>query len=657
MCGIFGHCVYGVPRTKREVVAILLGGLRRLEYRGYDSSGICIDTEAAASSTFDTLKTVGNVAALGAVVDDALDGDEAVYRAHAGIAHTRWATHGRPCTENAHPQTSSERDEFVVVHNGVITNHEDIKSFLATKGLGPEDFASDTDTEVIPKLLKMLYDESGDRISFPQLVADAMSHIDGAYAVLVKSRHFPGELVATRRGSPLVLGAVEREDGGAFECFVSSDPGAIVEHSPRVTTLENGDIAHVSPAGLEIFNARADSAAGNVLTIAERMGELLDLCVVDVSKGVYSTFMEKEIREQPSSLAQTTAGRVPVDATESRVTLGGLSEKNAASILSSRRIVLVACGTSYNAALCTRQIVERMSGLPVNLELASDFVDRRPVVFRDDTFVFVSQSGETADTLAALDHARAGGAVCVGVTNVAGSTLSRCTDFGVHVNAGPEIGVASTKAFTSQITALVMLALALAGDRESLADERRAVLAGLRGLPEACAETLLLDGQMRRIAERIVDEPSLLAIGRGADYATALEGGLKIKEVALMHSEGILAGELKHGPLALVSDVMPIVAVVSRGENHAKMLSVVEQLVARDCSKNLIVVCETGDRSMDQFATRGVELVRVPSAGHACLGPILYVIPFQLLSLHLATVRGHDVDRPRNLAKSVTVSD
>ena len=526
----------------------------------------------------------------------------------------------------------------------------------ATKGVGAEDFESQTDTEIIPKLLQLLYDEAGGGIAFPQLVSDAMAHVDGAYAVLAKSRRFPGELVATRRGSPLVLGAVEREDG-AFECFVSSDPGAIVEHTSRVTTLENGDIAHVSPAGLVVFDARVDGAAGNVLTIAERISETLDMSVVDVSKGEYDTFMEKEIHEQPSSLAQTISGRVPEDAAESRVTLGGLTAKNVESILASRRIVLVACGTSYNAALCTRQIVERMSGLPVSLELASDFADRRPMVFRNDAFVFVSQSGETADTLAALEHARSGGAVCVGVTNVAGSTLSRCTDFGVHVNAGPEIGVASTKAFTSQIAVLVMLALALAGDRESLADERREVLAGLRGLPAACAETLLLDGQLRRIAERIVEEPSLLAIGRGANYATALEAALKIKEVSLMHSEGILAGELKHGPLALVSDVMPIVAIVSRDENHSRMLSVVEQLVARDCSTNLIVVCETGDRSMDHFAARGVELVRVPSAGHACLGPILDVVPFQLLSLHLAAARGHDVDRPRNLAKSVTVSD
>jgi glucosamine--fructose-6-phosphate aminotransferase (isomerizing) len=397
---------------------------------------------------------------------------------------------------------------------------------------------------------------------------------------------------------------------------------------------------------------------GNALTVTERAAQTLGIEIEDVSKGAYDTFMAKEIHEQPASLAQTIGGRLPSDGCGGyRARLGGLPRERVAEILGGRRIVLVACGTSYNAALSTRQLMERAARLPVSLELASDFVDRAPPVSADDVFVFVSQSGETADTLAALEHARSGGAACVGVTNVAGSTLSRTTDFGVHVNAGPEIGVASTKAFTSQIAVLVMIALALAEGRGSPDVDRDAVCAALRDLPAACAETLLLDGQVKRIAARIVDEPSLLVIGRGANFAVALEGALKTKEVALIHSESVLAGELKHGPLALVGETMPVVAIAPMDEMHQRMLSVIEQLVTRECACKLVVVCESGDRSMDQFESRGVELVRVPSAGHAALNPVVNVIPFQLLAYHLATVRGHDVDRPRNLAKSVTVSD
>ena len=680
MCGIFGHYTCGVPRTKREIAAILTDGLRRLEYRGYDSAGICVDASPAPPSgpddgtlplpEFDIVKTVGDVADLEAAVGaflDAADGSgDVVFETHAGIAHTRWATHGRPCAENAHPHSSSDLDEFVVVHNGVITNHDAIRAFLATRGVGAADFASETDTEVIPKLMKHIHDEVAGAVSFPQLVSDTMSHVLGAYAVLVKSRHFPGELVAARRGSPIVFGVSERANDGAFECFVSSDPGAIVEHSARAVTLENGDVAHAFATGFSIYNASPDGGGEGggegralpALAVVQRASRLLELALSDVSKGAYDTFMAKEIHEQPSSLEQTTAGRVPARGSGgSRVKLGGLPLERVVGVLASRRIVLVACGTSYNAALSTRAFLERMAGVPVGLELASDFVDREPAVFRDDVFVFVSQSGETADTLSALDHARSRGAICVGVTNVAGSTLARLTDFGIHVNAGPEIGVASTKAFTSQIAALVMIALALAGDRESLAGERLAVCAALRDLPGACAATLALGDQMKRMAARIVDEPSMLVIGRGANYAVALEGALKTKEVALIHAEGILAGELKHGPLALVGDAMPIVVGAPRDEMHSRMLSVTEQLNSRDCASKLFVICERGDRSFDAFEARGVELIRVPSAGHPCLNPILNVVPFQLLAYHLAVARGHDVDRPRNLAKSVTVSD
>jgi glucosamine--fructose-6-phosphate aminotransferase (isomerizing) len=456
----------------------------------------------------------------------------------------------------------------------------------------------------------------------------------------------------------------KRPAGEAFEAFLASDASAVVEHTKKVIVLEDNDVVHLCKGTYGIFNTRMSDKKLAV----PRVLQTLEMELTQIMKGGYQHYMQKEIHEQPDSIQQTMRGRVNFSpgsphlgsgfapSMKGRITLGGLSD-HLATIRRGRRILFMACGTSFHACLACRQIVEELTEMPVALELASDFMDRRCPIFRDDMCVFVSQSGETADTLQALMYAKDSGALCIGVTNTVGSAIARATHCGVHINAGCEIGVASTKAYTSQMVTIIMMALALSEDSLSKRMKREAIIDGLGRLPDQLRKVLKLDQQMQQLAEKLKKEDSLLVFGRGYNYATALEAALKVKEVALMHSEGILAGEMKHGPLALVDDSMPIIAIATRDRMHSKMHSILQQLRARHA--RLIIVCNESDDSIEELCAAAPEqcqLIQVPQA-EDCIQPIINIVPLQLLSYHLTLLRGHNVDQPRNLAKSVTVTE
>jgi glucosamine--fructose-6-phosphate aminotransferase (isomerizing) len=753
MCGIFAYLNCGVPKTKKEIVEKLLVGLKRLEYRGYDSAGFAMDDndfeeeggEGKRKKKVVVCREVGKIANLEALARKELfgeDDDDVKNKATksnssngkksssikpldfcASIAHTRWATHGPPNKINTHPHTSdSVENEFVVVHNGIITNHAPLRAMLERRGMK---FETDTDTEVIPKLCKFLsdkFEESGEKdVTFRQLAMEVTRQLQGAYALVFKSTKYPGELVAAKRGSPLLMGI--SDDSGEVSCIIdgslsdggdedkkaggnkkrksmaggaivvdpvtksssstdartnnpkvefyfASDASAMVEHTKRVLVLEDDDVCHCHNGTYKIYKVEKQKHPHPGYTSGhdspeyglykpvvlskevERTIETLEMEVESIMKGEFDHFMQKEIFEQPEAISSTMRGRLVLDVlgAAERVMLGGMSQF-AATIRRSRRIILCGCGTSYNSAIAIRQLFEELTELPVTLELASDVLDRRCPFFRDDTCIFISQSGETADTLKALEYAKAKGALCVGIVNTVGSAISRATDCGVHINAGAEIGVASTKAYTCQIVAMVLVALSLSEDSRSKHTRRDDIMQGLLKLPGCVKECLKMDGKLLELAQELKDEHSLLIFGRGFNYATALEGALKVKEVALVHSEGILAGEMKHGPLALVDKHMPIIVVCTNDGSYEKQQSVVQQLKARD--GRLILIVSEDDTEMEKTAPDAV-ILRVPKV-EDCLQAVVNIVPLQLLSYHLTVLRGHNCDQPRNLAKSVTV--
>lgn len=685
MCGIFAYLNYNVDRERRYILEVLFNGLRRLEYRGYDSAGISIDylkssdpnTSSSESITPLVFRQEGNIESLVKSVYQEVDSTdlnlEKSFSVHAGIAHTRWATHGEPAPRNSHPQTSGDGNDFLVVHNGVITNYEVLKETLVRHGFI---FESETDTEVIPKLAKFVFDKAneaeGDQtVTFSQVVLEVMRHLEGAYALIFKSRHYPNELIACKRGSPLLLGVKElTEDtsnvasfhdckalsnGHPKELFLSSDAHALVEHTKRVLVIEDAEVVHLKDGGVSILKFENDKGkhGGGLSRPAsvQRALSVLEMEVEQINKGSYEHYMQKEIHEQPASLNTTMRGRL-IRGGRSKaktVLLGGLKD-HLKTIRRSRRIVFVGCGTSYNAALAARPIMEELSGIPVTMEIASDLLDRQGPIYREDTAVFVSQSGETADTLLALQYALENGALCVGITNTVGSAIARNTHCGVHINAGCEIGVASTKAYTSQIVVMAMLALAIGDNTISNQARREAIIGGLFDLPNKVREVLKLDQEMKDLAKQLVAEQSLLVFGRGYNYATALEAALKVKEVSLMHSEGILAGEMKHGPLALVDENLPIVVIATRDGCFSKQQSVIQQLHAR--KGRLIVMCSKGDAASVCLGG-SCRVIEVPQL-EDCLQPVVNIVPLQLLAYHLTVLRGYNVDQPRNLAKSVT---
>ncbi|KAJ7960440.1 glutamine--fructose-6-phosphate aminotransferase [isomerizing] 2 [Quillaja saponaria] len=690
MCGIFAYLNYNVNRERRYILQVLFNGLRRLEYRGYDSAGIAIDSSVSRdpkssqpssdqiAPTPLVFRQEGNIESLvKSVYQEVAEIDlnlEESFSLHAGMAHTRWATHGEPAPRNSHPQTSGTGNEFLVVHNGVVTNYEVLKETLVRHGFT---FESETDTEVIPKLAKFVFDkaneeEGNEAVTFSQVVLEVMRHLEGAYALIFKSRHYPNELIACKRGSPLLLGVKEATEntgnGPAFhdnkfisknghpkELFLSSDANAVVEHTKKVLVIEDNEVVHLKDGGVSILKFDSDRGKHGVSlsrpASVQRALSVLEMEVEQINKGHYEHYMQKEIHEQPESLTTTMRGRLIRGGSSKAKTvlLGGLKD-HLKTIRRSRRIVFIGCGTSYNAALAARPILEELSGVPVTMEIASDLLDRQGPICREDTAVFVSQSGETADTLHALQYALENGALCVGITNTVGSEIARNTDCGIHINAGAEIGVASTKAYTSQIVVMAMLALAIGGDTISSQARREAIIDGLFGLPNKVREVLKLDQEMKDLAKLLIAEQSLLVFGRGYNYATALEGALKVKEVALMHSEGILAGEMKHGPLALVDENLPILVIATRDSCFSKQQSVIQQLHAR--RGRLIVICSKGDAASVCLggSSRVIEVPQVED----CLQPVVNIIPLQLLAYHLTVLRGFNVDQPRNLAKSVT---
>ncbi|XP_027197512.1 glutamine--fructose-6-phosphate aminotransferase [isomerizing] 1-like isoform X4 [Dermatophagoides pteronyssinus] len=681
MCGIFAYLNYLEPKTRREILELLIKGLQRLEYRGYDSAGVAFDQN---ENNIEIIRCKGKVQALSDTIwnRDDIDLDHQ-YQIHVGIAHTRWATHGAPSDLNSHPQRSDEQNEFVVVHNGILTNYKDIKKFLEKKNYT---FESETDTEVIVKLLKHLH-ETYPKMKFRELVEQVSQQLEGAFAIVLKSKHFPGECVATRRGSPLLVGIktktdllsdhipiiysnkdthrsnlmnnslvggklarsssttefVPCDDGKVAEYLFASDASAIIEHTNRVIFLEDDDVASIEDGRLTIHRIKRNLDGGDSLT---REIMTLKMEIQQIMKGNYSSFMQKEIFEQPESVINTMRGRINFE--NETIVLGGIKEF-IPEIKRCRRLLLIGCGTSYHSIIATRQILEELTELPVMIELASDFLDRNTPIFRDDVCFFVSQSGETADTLMALRYCKQRSALIVGITNTVGSSICRESHCGVHINAGPEIGVASTKAYTSQVISLVMFALVMSEDRISMRPRRSEIIQGLKKLPEQIKQVLNLDQQVLEMSKELYQQKSLLLMGRGWNYSTVLEGALKIKELTYMHSEGILAGELKHGPLALIDDRMPVLTVITRDSVYPKCMNALQQVMARGA--NPILIAEEDDLETQKYSKR---VLLIPHTVD-CLQGILSVIPMQLLSYHIAVLRKCDVDCPRNLAKSVTV--
>ncbi|XP_056647719.1 glutamine--fructose-6-phosphate aminotransferase [isomerizing] 2-like isoform X3 [Diorhabda sublineata] len=675
MCGIFAYLNYLTPKKREEILELLVNGLKRLEYRGYDSAGVAVDS--AEAKDISIIKKSGKVALLAEEIKNRSDelNMGVTVDVHCGIAHTRWATHGVPNEINSHPQRSDLQNSFVVVHNGIITNYKEVKVFLEKKG---HHFESDTDTEIIAKLIYHFHQQHPN-FSFRELVEHVVQQLEGAYALCFKSKYFPGECVATRRGSPLLVGIKTRtrlatdhvpilygkehrpHGRGEFptlprtgstsefepledkqvEYFFASDASAIIEHTNRVIYFEDDDVAAVKNGLLSIHRIRRagdDPQKREITTLKMELQQIM--------KGNYDFFMQKEIFEQPESVINTMRGRLNFE--NGTVTLGGIKDY-IPEIKRCRRLMLIGCGTSYHSAIATRQLLEELTELPVMVELASDFLDRTTPVFRDDVCFFISQSGETADTLMALRYCKLRGALIVGITNTVGSSICRESHCGVHINAGPEIGVASTKAYTSQFISLVMFALVMSEDRLSLRQRRQEIIDGLKNLQNQIRDVLKLDNKVKSLAEDLYKKKSLLIMGRGYNFATCLEGALKVKELTYMHSEGIMAGELKHGPLALVDETMPVMMIIMRDPVYTKCMNALQQVTAREGKP--ILICEENDKETISYSQKYLEIPRTVD----CLQGILTVIPMQLLSFHIAVLKGCNVDCPRNLAKSVTV--
>ncbi len=611
MCGIVGYV------GPREASPILLDGLKRLEYRGYDSAGLALIN---AQGRLEVVKKAGKIAALEAAVAEARP------TGRCGIAHTRWATHGAPTEPNAHPHLSGAPD-IALVHNGIIENADALRRGLQAEGYA---FASETDTETVVHLIDHLWK---DGMSMEEAVAAALSRVEGTYGIAVISGREPGKIVAARLGSPLLIGV--GKDG---EMLVGSDAAAVIEHTREVVYLDDGDYAAITAEGYRAFHL----AQGEVSRSVHRV----TWDVAALEKGGFDHFMLKEIFEQPSSLRDVMRGRLLEEEGDAR--LGGIAGHDFA-LGRVRRVVITACGTSWHAGLVGEYMMEELARVPVDVEYASEFRYRNPVLEEGTLILAISQSGETADTLAGLREARQRGMTTMGVVNAVGSSIARDTDFGIYLHAGPEIGVASTKAFTSQIVALALITLYLGRRRHLSVVQGREMVDAMRALPGQVAEVLDLNYTIRKLAEEFKDATNFLYLGRGYQFPVALEGALKLKEVSYIHAEGYPAAEMKHGPIALIDANMPVVFLAPRDSVYAKVVSNIEEVKARG-GRIIAVVSD------DAPELRGKvdHLIRVPQTLPFLL-PVLTTIPLQLLAYHIAVLRGADVDQPRNLAKSVTV--
>jgi len=613
MCGIVGYIGW------REAAPLLLKGLQRLEYRGYDSAGI-----ALLNGTLLVMKQKGSVSGLEVAAEGL---SQEMKAATVGIGHTRWATHGEPSDSNAHPHQNAIGD-IAVIHNGIIENYSVLKQELIAQGY---EFFSETDSEVLVHLIDRIW-KSDPLLDLEGATRNALRHVDGAYGICVISSREPDKIVVARKGSPLVIGI------GTGEYFIASDAAPIVEHTNKVIYLADGELAVVKKDGY-LVKTIENVKQSKIITE-------LDFSLEKIEKGGFEHFMLKEIFEQPAVMHDVMRGRVRL--AEGRICLGGI-EDYLDRLKHARRIVICACGTSWHAALIGEYLIEEFARIPVEVDYASEFRYRNPIVGVDDVVIVISQSGETADTLAALRTAKEKGALVMGICNVVGSTIARETLCGMYTHAGPEVGVASTKAFTAQVTMLYMLALALSKGRTLSHDEIALNLKELSHIPEKATRILELDSQIRDIAEKFQDARNALYLGRGYNFPVALEGALKLKEISYIHAEGYPAAEMKHGPIALIDKDMPVIFIATRDSTYAKILSNIEEVRSR--KGRVIAIANEGDQEVSRLAEH---VIFIPHSSGP-ITPLLTVIPLQLLAYHIATFRGCNVDRPRNLAKSVTV--
>ena len=613
MCGIVGY-VGG-----RQAYPILVKGLTRLEYRGYDSAGVALVNDNGDLVVY---KTKGKVKDL----ERTAEGKDV--SGTVGIAHTRWATHGEPSDVNSHPHYS-ENHELALIHNGIIENYQALKTELTRKGYH---FRSQTDTEVVIQLIQYMMDSLG--VSFDEAVPLALNNVVGAYALVIMDKREPDKIIAARKGSPLVIGV------GENEYFVGSDASPIIEYTNKVVYLGEEQIAYIQRGQeLRITDLKSVEQAPQVRELEMNLSE--------IEKGGFPHFMLKEIFEQPRTLRASMQGRLHPELGE--VKLSGVID-NRERLLNAKRIVICACGTSWHAGLIGKYMIEELTRKPVEVEYASEFRYRRPVIFPSDVVIAISQSGETADTLAAVNLARKAGAFLFGICNVVGSSIARATDTGCYTHIGPEIGVASTKAFTAQVTTLFLLALSLAEQLGTVSGERQAALVReLQDIPEKIAKILEHDAQIANLAKVFTYSHNFLYLGRGYNYPVALEGALKLKEISYIHAEGYPAAEMKHGPIALIDEEMPVVVIAPRRGNYEKILSNIQEVKAR--KGRIISVITEGDTDVKALSDWYFE---IPDT-EECFEPILSIIPLQLLAYHIAIAKGRDVDQPRNLAKSVTV--
>lgn len=613
MCGIVGYL------GKKDAYPVLIKGLGRLEYRGYDSAGLALLNSDGGLNVY---KTKGKVKDLDTFCKDKnISGT-------VGIAHTRWATHGEPSSVNAHPHYSESKN-LAIIHNGIIENYADLKKKLQSKGLT---FRSDTDTEVLVQLIE--YIQNKKKLDLLSSVQVALHEVIGAYSIALLDKREPDQIIAACKQSPLVIGLAEDE------FFLASDASPIIEYTDKVAYLEDGSIAVMKRGeNLKVVDILNRELFQKIQTVDLNLGQ--------IEKGGYPHFMLKEIFEQPECLTNCMRGRINVEATN--VTLSAVIDYKE-RLLAAKRIIIVACGTSWHAGLIGKQIIESLCRIPVEVEYASEFRYRNPVVTDNDVVIAISQSGETADTLAAVKLAKQHGAFIYGICNAIGSSIPRATDTGSYIHVGPEIGVASTKAFTGQVIVLTMLALALAKEKHTIdEDVYTKIVKGLSNIPEKMEETLKLNDRISRLSRIFTYARNFLYLGRGYSYPVALEGALKLKEISYIHAEGYPAAEMKHGPIALIDSDMPVVVIATRNAMYEKVLSNIQEIKAR--KGKVIALVSKGDETISKIAD---EVIELPDA-EECLEPLLATIPLQLLAYHIAVCKGKNVDQPRNLAKSVTV--
>ena len=610
MCGIVGYT------GPREAYPVIIKGLKRLEYRGYDSTGV-----ALLNNGLKVYKKKGKVAEL----EDAIVGKD--LHSHTGIGHTRWATHGEPCDRNAHPHSSAS-GKLAMIHNGIIENYTQLKKELSSKGYS---FKSDTDTEVLLNFIEEI--KKNNQCGLEEAVRVALKRVVGAYVILLLDQDDPNTIIAARKGSPLVIGI------GKGEHFLGSDASPMLEYTKEVVYVNDYELAIVRPDELILKNLGNEKLTPYV--------QKLDIELAAIEKGGYDHFMLKEIFEQPQTIFDCLRGRL--DIIGATITMAGV-QNHIDQLKSANRIIIVACGTSWHAGLIAEYIIEELCRIPVEVEYASEFRYRNPVIHRGDVIIAVSQSGETADTLVAIEKAKDQGAIIFGVVNVVGSSIARLSDSGAYTHAGPEIGVASTKAFTAQLVVLTMIAMKIAYEKGTIDQKRfNHLLNELHEIPNKAEIVLQQNDAIKKLAEKYKDARDFLYLGRGYNFPVALEGALKLKEISYIHAEGYPAAEMKHGPIALVDESLPVVFVATRDSYHEKIVSNIQEIKAR--KGKVIAIITEGDETISDMAD---DTIAVPEADEI-MAPMLSTIPLQLLAYYIGVAKNLDVDKPRNLAKSVTV--